>query len=36
MLDGLISQFLDSRDKSNFGVKDKIFFFREMGYLLEG
>jgi len=36
MLDNLILKFLNNRDVSNFSVKDKIFLFKELAYLLDG
>lgn len=36
MLDELISKYLNNRDISNFSVKDKIFLFKELAYLLDG
>lgn len=36
MLESLILKFLNSRDVSNFSVKDKIFLFKELAYLLDG
>lgn len=36
MLESLILRFLNSRDTSNFSVKDKIFLFKELAYLLDG
>lgn len=36
MLDELISKYLNDRDISNFSVKDKIFLFKELAYLLDG
>lgn len=35
MLENLINRFLNYKEKSNFGIKDKIFLFRELSYLLE-
>lgn len=35
MLENLINRFLNYKEKSNFWVKDKIFLFRELSYLLE-
>jgi type II secretory pathway component PulF len=36
MLDDLISNYLNKRDVSSFSVKDKIFLFKELAYLLDG
>ena len=36
MFDQLILRFINSRDVSNFSTKDKIFFFKELAYLLDG
>lgn len=36
MIEALITKFLNSRDTSNFSVKDKIFLFKELAYLLDG
>ncbi|HRU50407.1 MAG TPA: type II secretion system F family protein [Candidatus Absconditabacterales bacterium] len=35
-IDESIARFLKSRDKSSFGSKDKIFFFKELAYMLKG
>ncbi len=35
-IDDIIVSFLQSFDKNHFGTKDKILFFRELGYLLHG
>lgn len=35
MIENLINRFLNYKEKSNFGIKDKIFLFRELSYLLE-
>ena len=34
-IDESIARFLKSRDKSSFGSKDKIFFFKELAYMLK-
>ena len=34
-VDNTIVHFLKSRDKSSFGTKDKIFFFKELAYMLK-
>ena len=34
-IDSTIVSFLQSRDKSSFGSKDKIFFFKELSYMLK-
>jgi type II secretory pathway component PulF len=34
-IDNTIVSFLQSRDKSSFGSKDKIFFFKELAYMLK-
>ncbi len=34
-IDSTIVSFLQSRDKSSFGSKDKIFFFKELAYMLK-
>jgi len=34
-IDNTIVSFLQSRDKSSFGSKDKIFFFKEISYMLK-
>lgn len=34
-VDDTIVKFLKSRDKSSFGNKDKIFFFKELAYMLK-
>jgi hypothetical protein len=34
-IDDAIVGFLQSRDKSSFGSKDKIFFFKELSYMLK-
>ena len=34
-IDSVIVNFLQSRDKSSFGSKDKIFFFKELAYMLK-
>lgn len=34
-IDDSIVSFLQSRDKSSFGNKDKIFFFKELSYMLK-
>lgn len=34
-IDDSIVQFLQSRDKSHFGNSDKIFFFKELAYMLK-
>ena len=34
-VDNTIVNFLKSRDKSSFGTKDKIFFFKELAYMLK-
>lgn len=34
MIDNLIRDTLTNIDRSNFGLKDKVFFFRELSYLL--
>ncbi len=34
-IDDTIVRFLQSRDKWNFGSKDKIFFFKELSYMLK-
>lgn len=36
MLESLILRFLNSRDVSGFNIKDKIFLFKELAYLLDG
>lgn len=35
-IDDLIVSSLQSLDKKNFGSKDKILFFKEISYLLNG
>ncbi|MCK9467550.1 MAG: type II secretion system F family protein [Candidatus Absconditabacterales bacterium] len=35
-IDDSIARFLRSKDKSSFGSKDKIFFFKELAYMLKG
>ncbi|HRX64052.1 MAG TPA: type II secretion system F family protein [Candidatus Absconditabacterales bacterium] len=35
-IDQAIVRFLQSRDKGSFGSKDKIFFFKELSYMLKG
>ena len=35
-IDGMIVTTLQSIDKSSFGTKDKILFFKELAYLLGG
>ena len=34
-IDDSIARFLRSKDKSSFGSKDKIFFFKELAYMLK-
>ena len=34
-IDRFIMEFLESKDKSSFRGKDKIFFFRELSYMLK-
>lgn len=34
-IDDTIARFLRSKDKSSFGSKDKIFFFKELSYMLK-
>lgn len=34
-IDNTIAEFLQSRDKSRFGNADKIFFFKELAYMLK-
>ena len=34
-IDESIVKFLQSRDKWNFGSEDKIFFFKELSYMLK-
>lgn len=36
MLEGYIRQYLEFKEKAGFGLKDKIFLFRELAYLLQG
>lgn len=36
MLENYIRQYLAVREKAGFGMKDKIFLFRELAYLLQG
>jgi hypothetical protein len=35
-IDRFIIEFLESKDKSSFRGSDKIFFFRELSYMLKG
>lgn len=35
-VDKYIVNFLKERDKSSFGSKDKILFFKELSYMLKG
>lgn len=35
-LDNLIIKILNFRDANTFGTKDKVFLFKEFGYLLQG
>jgi hypothetical protein len=34
-IDNTIVELLQSRDKSRFGSADKIFFFKELAYMLK-
>jgi len=36
MLDSIIANILSSIDKSSFGIQEKIFFFKELAYLIDG
>lgn len=36
MLDSIIASILSSMDKSSFGIQEKIFFFKELAYLIDG
>lgn len=36
MLEQLIVKFINNREVSTFAIKDKIFFFKELAYLLDG
>ncbi len=35
MIENLINRFINYKEKSDFSIKDKIFLFRELSYLLE-
>ena len=35
MMDQIVEAYLKNKDQGSFGTKDKIFFYREMAYLIE-